>query len=323
MRAVWSFWTKPFYAQHGTLWPSIAHQFFAWVLSVESAKQHFAETRLVTDDDGAVLLTEEIGLEFSSVTKELNALNTSDPRWFTLGKILAYQAQEKPFVHLDYDVFLWKPLPDDLLATPIFAQNPEYFSIRDSDWYRPDLFEELIHAHTQGWVPDEWAWYRQHTGHVQKAICCGILGANNLAFVKHYTNQVLNTLHHPHNKDRLATAVSLRAFSILLEQYTLTTCIDYHQAREGSLFKDISMNYLFKSTLDAYSEASEKGFTHLMLGNKRNTRFFADWLVRTVKKRYPEYYERCITSASKLNIPVRPARYVLISHYKQEAPPSE
>ena len=49
-----------------------------------------------------------------------------------LGKLIAYSIQDGPFVHIDNDVFLWKPLPQELLQAPVFAQCPEYFP-RNSD----------------------------------------------------------------------------------------------------------------------------------------------------------------------------------------------
>ena len=84
MHAVWSLWTKPL-GRYGSVWPSLVHYLFSWVLSVELARQHFSKTLLVTDDAGASLLLDGIGLQFDQVSLELNSLNvtgqTPESKW--------------------------------------------------------------------------------------------------------------------------------------------------------------------------------------------------------------------------------------------------
>jgi len=71
------------------------------------------------------MLVDGIGLEFDRVSTSLNALDAHDPGWWALGKLYTYRAQREPFVHLDNDVFLWRPLPERLASAPLLAQNPE------------------------------------------------------------------------------------------------------------------------------------------------------------------------------------------------------
>jgi Family of unknown function (DUF6734) len=58
------------------------------------------------------------GLEFDTVSVDLNELAHSDPEWWTLGKMMTYRAQAEPFVHIDEDVFLWQRLPRELDVPP-------------------------------------------------------------------------------------------------------------------------------------------------------------------------------------------------------------
>src|SRR6476646_849506 len=110
MRAVWSFWTKPFKEHHHDVWFSEKHHLLSWALSFETARKHYPETALITDEEGAELLVGHLGLEFEHVSTELSELRDADERWWVLGKLRAYCVQQEPFVHLDNDVFLWARL---------------------------------------------------------------------------------------------------------------------------------------------------------------------------------------------------------------------
>src|ERR1017187_9186373 len=114
MRAVWSFWSKPFLAGHGSVWAEPRQHWLSWILSLETAKCHLPETALYTDQVGADLLVDKLGLKFAEVSTVLDVLADEDPRWWALGKLRTYALQTTPFVHIDSDVFLWKPLPDGL-----------------------------------------------------------------------------------------------------------------------------------------------------------------------------------------------------------------
>ena len=164
MKAVWSFWTKPFNAQRRFVWPFYRHHLMAWVLSLETSKKHYRETALVTDEEGARLLVDGLGLEFTSVSTELEALRDADPDWWVLGKLWTYRLQDKPFVHIDNDVFFWRPLPEALELAPVFAQNPERFSLANQAWYRPVYYDEAIRS-MDGWARGVAQVYGEPRGH--------------------------------------------------------------------------------------------------------------------------------------------------------------
>jgi hypothetical protein len=155
LRSVWSFWTKPWRDRSGWGWSSDKHHLLAWILSFETARKYYPRTSLVTDDAGAKLLVDGIGLEFDCVLTELNALNSRDPRLWMLGKLHAYRAQTEPFVHLDTDVILWKRLPAGIESAPVFAQNPDPFMIGASH-YKPDQLRQYLTRQPQSWIPQEW-----------------------------------------------------------------------------------------------------------------------------------------------------------------------
>ena|ERR1035437_10813147 len=93
MRSVWSFWTKLWRERTGTSWPSEQHHLLAWILSFETARKHYPKTSLVTDDAGARMLVDGLGLGFDDVSTELNALADHDPAIWMLGKLRAYRVR--------------------------------------------------------------------------------------------------------------------------------------------------------------------------------------------------------------------------------------
>jgi len=292
MRAVWSFWTKPFFESRKSFWVSEKHHLLSWVLSFETARKHFQKTILYTDDAGARMLVEGLRLEFNSVSTELNALTRYDSKWWAIGKIFTYREQQEPFIHIDNDVFLWKRLPvtSDMA---LFTQNPEPF-VTGVSYYKPEEFEAELARFTGSWLPPEWKWYRL-SGYPQRAECCGVFGGSHTAFIRYYANLAMKIVEHPFNQGAWLSLNDQVERNILAEQYLLSACIEYHKGLRGSPFRDLRIHYLFNSLDEALDpkKAAEIGFTHLVAGSKRNCKV-ADDLERRVKTDYPAQYERCL-----------------------------
>jgi hypothetical protein len=284
MRAVWSFWTTPHKVGRGWHWATEKHHLFSWVLSVELARRHYPDTSLYTDDDGARLLVDGMGLPFEHVCVELNALDRHDPDWWMLGKLLTYQSQVDPFLHIDADVYLWSPLPDRVVSAPVFAQNPE--QIDGASCYDVEVCESIIRQHGNGEIPREWQWYREHSP-VLQAACCGILGANDHVFIRHYAGTVIELLQNPRNRAAFSKLPDRRIYNPLFEQFVLCACAAY---------RGITIEYLFDSWDDACSRAFKAGYTHLIGGAKSNLDV-ANRLEQRIASEYPASYERCLSLA--------------------------
>ncbi|MEP0872673.1 hypothetical protein NDA01_22910 [Trichocoleus desertorum AS-A10] len=301
-RSVWSFWTKPFRSHRQTIWFSEKHHLLAWILSLETARKHYPETALVTDDAGAKMLSDGLGLEFDAVTTELNALQAQDPDWWILGKLWAYRSQTQPFIHVDNDVFLWKPLPPVVNTAPVLAQNPEYFvfgkPLATCWWYRPEIFNHRVKS-TNGWLPDEWNWYFAKRRNL--AYCCGIMGGAQVDFIRHYADMALRIAADPGNQAALALMDNKLGDCLLIEQYFLAACIEYHQQLPDSLFADVSIECLFDSPEAAFSsqQPDQLGYTHL-IGEAKRDAAIAQRLEKRVAGEYPDQYQRCLRYLGKV-----------------------
>jgi hypothetical protein len=291
MRAVWSLWTKPLIENRGWQWEQLKTYLFSWILSVDLAKRHYPDTMLVTDDLGRRILVDGIGLQFENISTDLDSLAGHDPSWWNTGKLYAYRLLKVPFLHLDSDVFLWSALPRKLEQADVIAQNPEFFAVSPSSYYRPELFEQLI-ADSNGWLPREWEWFRALYGDTQKAICCGIFGGNHVDFINYYADTAVQMLERPENAPILQTMAHKEQHVVLLEQFLLAACIDYYQGAY-SRFGSINPDYLFHCFDDAYHRARVVGFTHL-IGDAKNNPIITRRLDERVKAINPELHARAL-----------------------------
>jgi hypothetical protein len=290
VKAVWSLWTKPLSQGKHPGWLTEKHHLLSWILSFETARRHYPDTCLVTDDEGARLLVEGLGLEFTEVSLQLNSCTDSDPDWWALGKLQTYATQTAPFVHIDDDVYLWQPLPEGLENAQVFAQHPERLAFGAS-FYRPELLEHLVYS-SGGWLPREFSCYVHLWGSL-RAENCGIMGGCRTDFINYYGQLGLDLINHPQNQAIWEGLENKHEHFILFEQYLLAACIEYQKISDHSRYHNIEIRYLFRSYSDALANASSQGFTHLLAGAKRNCQVL-DRLEETVKKRYPARYERCL-----------------------------
>jgi hypothetical protein len=299
MKAVWSFWTKPFFASRKSSWISERQHWLSWVLSFETARRHFSETSLYTDDAGAQILVEGLGLEFDTVSTELNALENHDSKWWALGKIYTYQEQKEPFIHIDNDVFLWKALPVRP-DTVLFAQNPEPFA-PGASYYVPEELEATLARQKGTWLPKEWRWFRS-SGLLQRGECCGVFGGADTDFIRYYARLAIQIVESPSNRDALSGLNSRVERNILIEQYLLSACIEYHRAENDSAFSGLHIEYLFNSKADALQphKAAEAGYTHMIASAKKNARA-SGHLEQRVQQGYPDKFERCERMASRVS----------------------
>ena len=190
MRAVWSFWSKPFAEARGSGWHRPLHHLLAWGLSLRLARRHYPDTMLVTDSEGRALLVDGLGLSFETVTTDLDRLRRADGRLWALGKLAAYGLQTAPFVHLDTDVFLWRALPGRVTSAPVLAQHLERWPAGDGACC-PHLLEDAF-ARAGLRLPAEWAWARARWGVTVLEANCGIVGGTHVAFLRHYAGLALD-----------------------------------------------------------------------------------------------------------------------------------
>jgi hypothetical protein len=296
MRAVWSFWSRPFEAHTGSPWCEPLHHLLAWGLSLAAARRHYPETVLVTDRVGKKLLVDTLGLPFTEVTTELEQLDHADPDWWALGKLLAYSIQSSPFVHIDADAFLWKQLPQEVEEAAVFAQCPEFHHRSDRSFRDIDQAFSGFHKAS---LPVEWEWAASRDDAFFREENCGIVGGYRVDFLRHYASTAMDLLLHPRNAG--AWAGLRHKSNQAIEQFFLAACVDFHRYRPDSPYRGVRVKYLFPSWDEAMNPncATRAGFTHL-LGDAKFSPVVGRRLEERVKRDDPGYFHHCERIAGRM-----------------------
>lgn len=291
MRAVWSFWSKPFHAYYGRIWCKPLHHLLAWGLSLRTARRHYPETVLVTDRPGKKLLVDQLGLRFSEISTELEQLNEVDPAWWCLGKLVAYSLQVRPFVHLDTDVFLWKRLPRHLLEAPVFTQHPEGFWSNDANYHPEDV--ERVFAQESSKLPVEWEWVRSNRSYLP-AENCGILGGWHVEFLRYYAQTAIDLVLRPEHAAAWSRLRDKQNYNVVLEQFFLSACAEFHSSEPTSIYSGVRIAHLFPTGSSPFNpaHAAQAGFTHLIAGAKSHPAV-GRRLEERMSRDDPSYFRRC------------------------------
>ena len=292
LRAVWSFWSRPFRAYKSASWPTPLHHLLAWGLSVHAARRHYPDTVLVTDEAGKRLLVDGLGLPFAQVSTELERLAGADVGWWMAGKLVAYSLQDRPFLHLDSDVFLWKALPPYVANAPVVAQCPEYYH-GANEWCGPRDIEAAFAAEGCP-LPAEWEWARSKGGSIFKEENCGIVGGAHLPFLHYYAGTALDLIFNPAYAPAWARVPDKSGYNQIIEQFMLAACVEYHRFHPTSPYRDVRIKHLFRSWDDAFNphHAARAGFTHL-LGGAKSSPAVARRLMDRMRREDPGYFARC------------------------------
>ena len=107
---------------------------FTTVLAILCASRHFKEVQFFSTTWG-VELFKQFKLPITSYSAKLNSMKNVSRFFWAYGKLIAYCEQKKPFVHIDNDVFLWKPLPDYILNARLCFQSHEPFNAEGYKYY--------------------------------------------------------------------------------------------------------------------------------------------------------------------------------------------
>ena len=193
-------------------------------------------------------------------------------------------------------MFLWKRLPAELEAAPVFAQSPETFDPdREAHWYPLRPVERTFGE--AGWLPDAWRWHSAKVG-TRAASNCGIVGGTRTDVLREYADLGIRTVEAPANAAGWSTWGDKGFCNVLVEQFLLNAVVEWRRAF-ATAWADTALRvvYLFPSDAAAYDPraAEAVGYTHLIGGAKRNPELMADLEARMWAD-HPEIAERCCQS---------------------------
>jgi hypothetical protein len=198
---------------------------YTTALAIDCASKHFKEVVMVSDKWG-VNIFRKIGVPVTEYSDSLESIRDISTYFWAYGKLMAYAEQEKPFVHLDNDVFLWDPLPKIILKAELCFQSHEPFDKKGYHYYGllKKVWEEAK-VRPQKIVDNEVTDF---------AYNCGICGGNNLEFFKEWIECSKEYIFAPENQKLFFEEFTHLIIhqNLFHEQYFAASLIKMHGMRD-------------------------------------------------------------------------------------------
>lgn len=285
MRIVQTFWTagqNPLECNFGWLRPEF--NLMSWTLSCLSLREHYDEVALYTDEQGKHVLIDQLLLPYTEVHVIYDEMLCLPQHW-AYSKIKTYSLQTMPFLHVDGDVYLPKPLPVDVIQSPIVVQNREV----GTGYYRSMMdnvlsFPEII-------LPDYIKEALQNESIVSYNM--GIFGGTNLSFIHQYCQEAFRFMEDNHMNDSRLKHSEVWC-NILFEQIFLAILAEKYSVRVECLMRTMKdEGYNGKEFCD-FPRYEEKQLFHLLGGHKR-VDMNCELLEMTLARLYPQYLLRVLS----------------------------
>jgi hypothetical protein len=262
---------------------------FTTALSVLCASRHFKEVQFISSDWGLDVI-KQFNLPITSYSNKLNEMKSISRYFWAYGKLLAYNEQTVPFVHLDNDVFLWEPLPDRVLKARLCFQSREPFNKPGYHYY--DLLKRCwvkAPGRPQDIVDNEVTDY---------AYNCGICGGHDLEIFKEWIKCSQEYIFAPENHELFFKRFDhmLIHQNLFHEQYFIASLIKKHDLR-----KQVRVMHLDAMKINVGLDPTKPRYTHLWGTTKKETGLM--FKVRnTLLYQSPELYLRIDKFCKENNI---------------------
>lgn len=221
---------------------------------------------LCTDRASAQYLSE---LPWKNVYIILDEIPNRYKKIWSLGKLYTYKfasQQNRPFIHVDHDFFIYRNLDEDLLKSDIICQSPELFS---------PVYLDLFYKYSKVVL------IKEHITPI--SVNCGIVGGADYEFFYEYSTNVISMVLNPLNvnfwlNDNLPYFDKNNLFkSMIAEQVYLRAYINKTSKKVNFFFKSDSENeidYYHKNNIHKYY--LKTGAIHL-LGNLKYDNLIQDY----------------------------------------------
>ncbi|WP_300880226.1 DUF6734 family protein [uncultured Alistipes sp.] len=206
-------------------------------------------------------------------------------------KIITYEAQKDPFIHIDNDIFMWDHLPQELKDAPLVAQHLE----RDSKFYM-DVYNQI--AKDQIKIPD----YIKtcYDGNFISSYNAGLLGGNDLSFFHQYLSEIKAFV--DNNASQISSSDRRFLYNVVFEQWLFFGMTKKHNKTVKTFYSRPITDFDMKEAHVPFQILSlgELKYLHVMeyKDNIRCNRFIA----YKMQSDFPQEYERILSVCHKLGV---------------------
>ena len=235
---------------------------------------------LISDEEGAKLLIDDLKLPYTKVTVCLDELNHYHPKLWAIGKIKAYQLQKKPFLHVDGDIFIWKFFGENSFnQKALIVQNIDY----DYPWYATMM--ESIEHHFDYIPKAVLLSYRNEEN--LTGINAGIIGGTDIGFFQRYTHEAFEFVdRNLVNLDK----INIGLFNNVFEQY-LFYCLAKCEKKKIFPFLNLKPHEEFTDAMTFNLLPNVKSFIHLIGFAKKNI-YACEQVEMRLRYEFPYYYQK-------------------------------
>lgn len=290
---VQSFWSKPAISKgQNTVngreiggWPSERYLVMSIAFSCLRCKSLGFPVSFITDEPGYKLLIGEIGLPYNNVETCLDSLAKMDERLWVLGKFKSFELQNKPFIHIDNDVYLWD-FPKRLLDADLVCQSK--ISI-------PILYEQTLNTVISNFdfIPKCIQEHRSNGPiHVSNA---GIIGGKNLDFYKEYCDIAKQFVE---RNTKFFDTVDLGLFNTILDELLFSCLARSKNLNIEHYFSDMQDDPFAEMVRFQVAPVGTK-YVHLVGHAKRNI-LACHQLESRMKYEFPGFWRKCKDVADNL-----------------------
>lgn len=262
MRIVQTFWTAgrdPL--EHGFGWLRPEYNLMSWALSLLSLRKHYDEVALYTDEQGKHVLIDLLHLPYTEVNVVYDK-HLCLPQHWAYAKIKTYSLQTKPFLHIDGDVYLPKPIPEEVISAPLIAQNREIGTVYYKRMMDRILLEPAIKLPTY----IEEALRRESIASYNM----GVFGGSDLEFIHHFCAEAASFM----EKNGMNDSTRRQSFidcNVFFEQVIFGGMADRYGKEVASVIgRAIRDEGYTRQEFCNFSRYEDSRLLHLLGGHKRN-----------------------------------------------------
>lgn len=283
MKIVQTFWSgkgNPLIDSYSWLEPQ--YHLMSWALSCLSLRKYYDDVVLYTDSTGFTVFSELLGLPYTDIIVQYDDLKCPKHQW-AYSKMLTYSLQDKPFMHVDGDVYLPKRFDMAIEKGEIITQNKEI----GTRYYRTMIDRILT---TDIVMPD--FLHKELQKESISSYNAGIFGGNNIDFIQRYCEAAFDYINTNHLLD--TSNITRESHNILFEQILLYAIArNENRSVTTVLDQDVPDNgYSYANFCDFYS-FDDYTLMHIIGGHKKRQKT-CDLLAKTLLNKYPKYYQRII-----------------------------
>ncbi len=263
-------WNLPFY------------NIISWTLSCLQLHKYYNAIALYTNTSSAKFFSDILQLPYKNIyTLHDDFIMYHHDLW-ALPKIYTYSLQEEPFLHIDGDVFIFRPFSNSFLKKGLIAQNEE----KATEYYTSTQ-KGLIKYFSYFPISVEIDFNKKIP---IKAINAGIIGGSDVEFIHQFSKTAFeyvkrNIMH--------LNKINTERFNVFFEQHLFLTMAKEKNKKISYLFNEKINDNEYQKIGNIHEVPCHQNYIHLLGHFKRDEKTCLTMTLK-LQELYPDYFCKII-----------------------------